>query len=121
MKALARRPFDVLRARRTAVLRLERRLESTQAGLENDADGGRDDIDRATELETRTSAAGVAAVLYIERRQIDDAMQRLRAGTYGLCEECGLPIAAERLQLWPEATRCVDCQRRQEMHAHAAG
>lgn len=121
MSAVRNRPLSVLQARRAAVLQLERRLGDSQAEAENDADGGRDDVDRATDLEARTSAAGVAAVLYLERCQIDEAMRRLGAGTYGLCEECGRPIAAERLRLWPEATRCVDCQRRQEMHDRAAG
>jgi len=119
MKALRSRPLRLLQARQAVVLQLERRLENAQAGFENDADGGRDDLDRASELKTRESVAGVAAVLLVEQRQIDEAMRRLRAGAYGICEECGRPIAAERLELWPEATRCVECQRRQETHMHA--
>lgn len=119
MNALRSRPLRILQGRRAAVLQLERRLENMQAGFENDADGGRDDLDRASELETRESVAGLAAVLSLEHRQINDAMRRLRAGAYGICEECGRRIAAERLELWPEATRCVECQRRQETHMHA--
>ncbi|HZO21670.1 MAG TPA: TraR/DksA C4-type zinc finger protein [Steroidobacteraceae bacterium] len=33
-------------------------------------------------------------------------------GTYGICEECGNPIGEERLRARPEATLCIDCQRR---------
>ena len=40
---------------------------------------------------------------------IDDALARLDAGTYGLCERCGRPIPPERLAVRPFATTCVPC------------
>jgi DnaK suppressor protein len=43
--------------------------------------------------------------------QIDRALARLDAGTYGSCERCGLPIAEERLRARPWATLCIDDQR----------
>jgi RNA polymerase-binding transcription factor DksA len=45
-----------------------------------------------------------------ELRLIDGAMQRLGEGSYGQCDECGLPIDIERLRLTPFASRCFDCQ-----------
>ena len=39
-----------------------------------------------------------------------DALQRIRDGTYGSCSECGKRIPAARLQVKPEAKRCVACQ-----------
>ena len=45
---------------------------------------------------------------------IDEALWRIEKGTYGICQECGKQIPAERLAARPEATLCVDCQRRQE-------
>ena len=46
-----------------------------------------------------------------ERRlaEIDRTVANLDAGTYGLCERCGQPIAAERLAARPTATTCVTC------------
>ena len=46
-----------------------------------------------------------------ERRlvEIDRTAASLDAGTYGLCERCGQPIAAERLAARPTATTCVTC------------
>ena len=41
--------------------------------------------------------------------EIDAALARLAAGSYGLCERCGRPIAGERLAALPAARRCVDC------------
>src|SRR6266851_3939800 len=49
-----------------------------------------------------------------EAAQVDAALHARATGTYGVCESCGRPIPAERLQARPEATQCVDCQRRSE-------
>jgi DnaK suppressor protein len=45
---------------------------------------------------------------------IDDALERLRRGEYGLCSECGQSIAEARLAAIPFARLCVDCQRFEE-------
>ncbi|HHJ14192.1 MAG TPA: TraR/DksA family transcriptional regulator [Gammaproteobacteria bacterium] len=42
-------------------------------------------------------------------QQIDQALARIRAGTYGLCERCGEPIGEERLKAIPYASLCIDC------------
>jgi len=49
-----------------------------------------------------------------EAEQVQAAMRARQTGTYGICQECGRPIPPERLQARPEATLCVDCQRRLE-------
>jgi RNA polymerase-binding transcription factor len=41
--------------------------------------------------------------------EIDEALGRIEAGTYGLCARCGQPISAPRLEALPYAVRCVDC------------
>ena len=43
--------------------------------------------------------------------QIDRALAKLDAGTYGICERCGKPIGEERLRARPWATLCIDDQR----------
>ena len=48
-------------------------------------------------------------------RQIDAALQGLRAGTYGLCVDCEHPIKEERLKVQPFARRCLDCQANAEL------
>ncbi len=42
--------------------------------------------------------------------QVNAAIQRLDAGTYGICENCGKPINPRRLEALPYATLCRDCQ-----------
>jgi len=51
-----------------------------------------------------------------ERRlgQIDAALARIEAGTFGMCEVCGKPIGIERLRAVPWATLCIDDQRKQD-------
>jgi len=41
--------------------------------------------------------------------EVDDALHRVDAGTYGACERCGQPIAEERLAARPFARSCVAC------------
>ena len=53
-------------------------------------------------------------ILDREAEQVRDAMRRRDEGRYGICATCGQPISAERLEARPEATLCIDCQRRQE-------
>jgi len=43
--------------------------------------------------------------------EIDEALRRLQQGTYGVCEECGEPIARERLELLPYTRYCIECAR----------
>jgi RNA polymerase-binding transcription factor DksA len=49
-----------------------------------------------------------------EVEQVQAAMRARQSGTYGICQECRRPIPPERLQARPEATLCVECQRRVE-------
>ncbi len=50
----------------------------------------------------------------IERRiiQTRKALTRAKIGKYGICENCGKMIDTDRLMIYPEATRCVDCERK---------
>jgi RNA polymerase-binding protein DksA len=43
---------------------------------------------------------------------VDAALARLDDGTYGICTQCGRPIAAARLDARPTATTCVGCAAR---------
>lgn len=45
-----------------------------------------------------------------ELRLIDSALQRIDAGTYGNCSDCGKEIPVARLKAEPTAERCIQCQ-----------
>jgi RNA polymerase-binding transcription factor len=52
-----------------------------------------------------------------EARRIEEALQRLEAGTYGVCQGCKAEISAPRLQALPFADLCRDCQGAREAAA----
>jgi DnaK suppressor protein len=53
--------------------------------------------------------------MQIERlREVEDALDRLEEGIYGVCEDCGASINLERLKVLPFTTCCVQCQEKRE-------
>ena len=56
-----------------------------------------------------------------EVREVELALQRAREGSYGVCEDCGLDIAFERLEAYPTAIRCIECQRKHEANFGGPG
>jgi DnaK suppressor protein len=60
---------------------------------------------------TRTELAGVRlAATSHAVNDIQDALRRMAAGSYGTCERCGQPITTERLQAAPTTRWCPICQ-----------
>lgn len=81
--------------------------DSGDGAGDDQADTGSKNITREHEL---ALAGNAREMLY----QIERALERLEAGTYGLCESCGNPIGKARMQAFPRATLCVECKQRQE-------
>jgi DnaK suppressor protein len=55
-----------------------------------------------------------------ELANIENAIERMRNGTYGICEVTGKPIPLARLQALPYATMCIEAQREIEKMGSAA-
>lgn len=55
----------------------------------------------------RSLVAGARAAL----RDVQAALWRMEDGTYGRCVDCDGPVAAERLEVLPQAGRCLPCER----------
>jgi DnaK suppressor protein len=47
-------------------------------------------------------------------QEVDEALDQIANGTYGVCEECGEPIGLKRLEVRPVAKYCVSCKAKQE-------
>ena len=45
-----------------------------------------------------------------ELQRITVALEKIEAGTYGICSDCGDHISEKRLKLFPNASRCLICQ-----------
>lgn len=90
--------------------------EDALAGLMRDSgDGaGDDDADTGTKNITREHEMSLAANAREMLEQTERALERLDAGTYGICENCGNPIGKARMQAFPRATLCMDCKQKQE-------
>ncbi len=95
----------------SAVAYLGRPEEGTEEEPENDNGGeGNHPADSATTLEDRELDEGLKEGDEAQIEQIDRALARIEAGTYGTCERCGREIGAERLAALPWATLCIDDQ-----------
>ncbi len=46
--------------------------------------------------------------------KIQEALERIASGTFGICESCGKRISAARLRARPVTTFCIDCKREAE-------
>jgi DnaK suppressor protein len=71
---------------------------------------GQGDVDSLLEREVADASAARARDAI---EDIDAALARMDAGTYGLCESCGIPIPVERLEAIPHARFCVRCAARE--------
>jgi DnaK suppressor protein len=56
----------------------------------------------------RIAQVDAARTLDAKLRDVERALEKLDAGTYGTCDVCGRPIAPERLEAIPWAVMCVD-------------
>ena len=65
------------------------------------------EADRALELRTRDRARKLIS-------KIDEALERIKSGAYGYCDETGEPISLSRLEARPTATLSVEAQERHE-------
>ena len=109
--------------------RLERELSHTVQRIRHmggvmtfeELGGGRGDSPLADEVdvirvnEDREMSFATRSLLVDARQQAGrGARAAARVGSYGMCEECGEPIAPARLRALPEVTTCVRCQDRLE-------
>jgi RNA polymerase-binding transcription factor DksA len=90
---------------------LREQISDLEAQLRaGDEEAGADNApaDSATDLNSREQALGLIEALRADLGQVDRALARVAAGTYGLSELSGRPIPRERLDALPSATTLVD-------------
>lgn len=73
-----------------------------------------DVVDFAVDAVQDEISLQLAEVESRELAYIENALERMQAGGYGLCEHCNLTIPLARLQALPYATLCIRCQREAE-------
>jgi DnaK suppressor protein len=115
-------------ARRDALLRLHKSLMSRRDELHRRLGGdlkdlydgsagvGADTADLAFDSGTEEVTSQLAELESRELAQIQRALDRLRQGTYGVCEGCVRRIPVARLNALPFTTTCIQCQREMEVY-----
>ncbi len=96
---------------------LVNRREAIRAALKGDLSALReltlatgDLADVALDSAHEAVTSQMAEVESRELSKIDDAIERIKDGSYGICEGCNKPIPLARLQALPYATLCIKCQ-----------
>ena len=116
----ARKKF--LEAARENLLAMKQKLlgeidSELRAEREGNKDEGMDTYDLASEERDREINFILSDRERVKLQQIDDALERIDEGNYGVCESCGLEIGEERLTAMPFSRLCRDCQQDQEREA----
>ena len=66
--------------------------------------------DRGHSTGERSQVIAVVRALRSNLSDVERALSKMEAGTYGICERCGRPIAPERLEALPWAMLGIDCK-----------
>ena len=103
---------DALRAKqRELMLSYER---DKAAGNASPDDGIQDLADKAASAYSKELNFSLSDGERNLLMQIEEAFNRMREGTYGVCTNCGVVIGEKRLQAVPWTMFCIDCQELQE-------
>ncbi len=116
-----KRKLDLKKYKETLLTKREQIKENIQR-LERES-SGRDRLSRETakqdfegggdaalESMTRSQNAAMIGNLRDMLTSIDEALQKIEDGTYGVCEWCSKNIPKKRLDALPEATMCTGCR-----------
>jgi DnaK suppressor protein len=101
-----------LQAKREDLVRNIARVE--EEGRAADEDTTVDLADKAANSYTKEFLFGQTNTERSFLALIDDALRRMKAGTYGLCANCEDEVQQKRLDAVPWAKYCIDCQEKQE-------
>jgi len=83
------------------------RLERITANIRRSLDA--DSEERAKELADSEVVDALGNEARAELAKISFALSRMESGDYGMCIECGGPIASARMEAYPYADECIDC------------
>lgn len=114
-KAFLKKMRDTLTVQKQQIL--EQLDEEFRKGKESALDEGMDTYDLASEERTREINLILSDRDREKLQAIEDALERIDAGTYGICEMCEEEIAPERLEALPFTRLCVTCQSEMEKEA----
>jgi DnaK suppressor protein len=95
-------------------LKTEEKPVADVSGYDDDlVDVATETFEREKELALESSVQGILEM-------VEQALQKIHDGTYGVCEGCAKPIDGRRLRAIPYARLCIKCKEREERHRAVA-
>ena len=91
------------------VATLSRELRDVMEATAGAATDDEHDPDGSTTAFERAQIAALLARARGHLAAVEQAEQRLRAGTYGRCQRCGAPMTTQRLTALPATAHCITC------------
>mgnify|MGYP000123796139 CR=1 FL=1 len=84
-------------------------MQTYKSSQEVGQDGIQDIGDEASNIYNKQILMSLNESERLRLQEVDEALDRIENGTYGICEECGGPISLKRLEVRPVAKYCVPC------------
>lgn len=106
-KTLEKNQQKLLAIRRSLIGDVEARIRDTQ---ELGTDGIQDVADQATGISTHQILIDLGEKERNQLKLVEKALEKIKNGTYGICDRCEGKIPAKRLDAMPFARYCVACQ-----------
>lgn len=110
-KTLARLKKILLKEREEIVGEVKQIYESSKEMGQN---GTQDIGDEAANTYSKQILLSLNENERMRLQEVDESLDRIANGTYGICEECGGPIGLKRLEVRPVAKYCVPCKTQME-------
>jgi len=110
-KTLKRFRKTLLKEREEIIGEVKQIYESSK---EMGQDGIQDIADEAANIYHRQVLLSLTENERTRLQEVDEALDRIESGSYGICEECGEPIGLKRLEVRPVAKYCVPCKTKLE-------
>lgn len=105
-KTIAKFKKLLLKQREEIVGEVKQMVESSK---EMGQDGIQDIGDEAANIYNKQVLLSLNENERMRLQEVDESLDRIENGTYGICEECGGPISLKRLDVRPVAKYCVPC------------
>jgi DnaK suppressor protein len=107
------------------LLEKKRECEDSLAALRSEESVGgdaevRDSTDEATAAQSTSETFEEGTIVSQTLQAVEDALERIKDGTYGKCTQCGRDIESARLEAIPWAAYCLEDQERRDKARSAA-
>lgn len=109
---------DIAKMKKRLLAEKQRLLNTAAESRKKEFSIATDDLADEADLTSVERSQGIVFTLREKEQktlaEIDEALQRMDEGTYGLCEECEDDIGAKRLEIFPTARLCITHQEEEE-------